>query len=412
MIQVCDAIMGMGKTSSAIEYMNRHRDKKVIYITPYLDEAARIKNGCPELHFVEPSDKIKEFNFKKSVHTAHLIKEGRNIATTHQAFMGYTQDVLADIKKQGYMLIIDENVDVLEPSNVSVGDLQLCLDAGYIKEKNSIFSLTDKKYNGDALREMFNLLRSRELIKIEEKKAGSLYYWSLPPELITAFDDVIILTYLFRGQSLYYLLEMYKLPYKYIGIERYDGDKFRFCEYPGYTPEYVSRLKDMIHILDNPKMNDIGKDRTALSMNWFKTNTDGVSKLKKNVYNYFNNIWSDVPADEKLWGSYNSGFNSVRGKGYTKSFLTFNTKATNKYKDKKCLVYITNIFMNVGEKTFYQAHGLEVNEDIYALSIMVQWIWRSAIRDGQEVYIYIPSKRMRDILKNWIEVTSKGGSVI
>ena len=37
---------------------------------------------------------------------------------------------------------------------------------------------------------------------------------------------------------------------------------------------------------------------------------------------------------------------------------------------------------------------------------MVQWIWRSAIRDGDEIYIYIPSKRMRTLLINWMESLS------
>lgn len=100
----------------------------------------------------------------------------------------------------------------------------------------------------------------------------------------------------------------------------------------------------------------------------------------------------------------------MRGKGYTKAFLTFNAKATNNYRNRDCLVYIANIFMNVNEKKFYQMHGIDVNEDMYALSIMVQWIWRSAIRDGKEIYIYIPSRRMRTLLVDWIDSLTKGGN--
>ena len=53
-----------------------------------------------------------------------------------------------------------------------------------------------------------------------------------------------------------------------------------------------------------------------------------------------------------------------------------------------------------------------MDEDAYALSVMVQWIWRSAIRDGDEIYLYIPSSRMRTLLLDWIEKTSKGGNGI
>ena len=93
----------------------------------------------------------------------------------------------------------------------------------------------------------------------------------------------------------------------------------------------------------------------------------------------------------------------MRGKGYTKRFLTFNAKATNKYKDCRALVYIVNVFMNVNEKKFYQAHGIDPDEEQYALSTMVQWIWRSAIREGNPVELYIPSSRMRTILERWID---------
>lgn len=412
MVKVCDAIMGTGKSSAAITYLNEHPDDKFIYITPYLDEANRIKRGCPDMHFVEPSGKLKQYDFKKSVHTAALIKEGQNITTTHQAFKGYTPATLADIKTQNYTLIIDENVDVLETFEFHPDDLQIAVDAGYIADNNGVYSIAREDYKGHALSELFTLLKSRELVRMTDKEENELFYWALPPELLTSFKDVFILTYLFKGQSLHHFMEIYNIPYEYIGIEHTDDGGYRFGPYPGYTPEYVYHLKDMLHILDRDRINDVGDDYHALSMNWFKRGGSGVEQLKKNISNCYNNIWRDIPADRRLWGSYKGAYNQVRGKGYSKSFLTFNAKATNAYRNKDCLVYIANLFMNVNEKKFYNMHGIEVDEDAYALSIMVQWIWRSAIRDGTEVYLYIPSRRMRTLLIDWIEKTSKGGNVI
>lgn len=412
MVKVCDCIMGTGKTSASIAYMNEHKDQKYVFITPYLDEAARIKNGCPSLRFVEPSDKLKQYNFRKFEHTAALIKEGRNIATTHQAFKRYTPETLNDIKEQGYTLIIDENVDVLEAFDFHQDDLQLAIDAGYIKEHDGIYSIANEGYKGKALHELFSLLKSRELIRMTDKDDNSLFYWALPPELLTSFKDVFILTYLFKGQSLHHFMNIYDIPYEYIGIKRTEDGGYRFGEYPGYTPEYVAHLKDMLKILDAGKINDVGDDYYALSMSWFKKSPENTEQIKRNVSNCINNIWRDVPADRKLWGSYNGEANKIKGKGYTKSFLTFNAKATNAYRKRDCLVYIANLFMNVNEKKFYQMHGIEVDEDVYALSIMVQWIWRSAIRDGGEVSLYIPSSRMRTLLTDWIETTSKGGNTV
>ncbi|MNR36774.1 hypothetical protein D3C85_1547400 [compost metagenome] len=43
-----------------------------------------------------------------------------------------------------------------------------------------------------------------------------------------------------------------------------------------------------------------------------------------------------------------------------------------------------------------------MDQTLYALSEMVQFIWRSRIRDGKEINLYIPSKRMRELLKEWL----------
>lgn len=412
MIYVCDAIMGTGKSSAAITYMNEHVGEKFIYITPYLEEAVRIKEGCPKLHFTEPSDKIEQYHFRKSEHTAALIKHGRNIATTHQAFKHYTDEMLDDIKRFGYRLIIDENVDVLERYDFSVGDMELLVSGGYIEEENGTYVATGKEYRGSAFAPLFRFLGQRQLIGLDAVESDSvkqLFYWVLPPNLITAFKDVIILTYLFEGQSLHHFMEMYRLPYKHLGIQKLATGAYCFCAYPGYVPGYVGRLKDMLHIIDNSRLNAIGDDKFALSMSWFERNTDGVTKLKNNIFTCINRVWKGVPPARKLCGAFNKHTGKIKGKGYTNSFLSFNARATNAYRDREYLVYAVNIYMNASEKLFYRNHGIEIDEDVYALSIMVQWIWRSAIRDGDEIYIYIPSRRMRTLLINWVNSLSEGG---
>ena len=409
MVRVCDSIMGTGKTSAAITFMNEHPEKKFIFITPYLNEATRIKTGCKDLQFVEPSEKIKKYEFKKTVHTAALIKEGKNIATTHQAFYGYTPDMLDAVKRHGYTLIIDENCEVLESFPIHPDDVKLALDSGYIQEKDCVFSIVNEDYHGTALREMYRMMRSRELVKISDNGKNTLYFWALPPELITSFEDVFILTYLFKGQSMHHFLEIYNIPYDFIGIHRDEDGTYRFGDLPGYVPEYVHNIRNMLHILDNPKLNEVGDDYHALSMSWFARGGDNTTQLKNNINNCYRNIWGDIPADRRLWGTYNGAFSMMKGKGYTNSFATFNARATNKFRDRDTLVYISNVFMNVNEKKFYEMHGVKVDEDLFALSVLVQWVWRSAIRDGNEVRLYIPSSRMRRLLMNWMDSFDEAG---
>ena len=65
--------------------------------------------------------------------------------------------------------------------------------------------------------------------------------------------------------------------------------------------------------------------------------------------------------------------------------------------------------MNVSTKSFYKRYNVQVSEEGYALSTMLQWIWRSAIREGKDINIYIPSKRMRTLLIDWIYSVSGEG---
>lgn len=403
--------MGTGKSSAAITYMNEHPEKKFIYVTPYIPEATRIAAACTNMKFFEPQ-KLARFKSSKVLHTIDLVRRGENVATTHQAFRYYPQELLDMVREKKYTLIIDENVDVLEQLEEDQYDMQMIIDAGYIQEKSPcVYELVNDVYKGETHKELFRVLRSRDLIKVhsDEVDKDSFFYWQLPPDLITSFDEVYILTYMFKGQSLYNLLEMYSISYEYIGIDKTDG-VFRFSETGGYVPEYVKTLKDKIHIVDSGRMNQIGSRDYSLSKGWFDKPTSNVKQLKNNIYNFFNNM-SDAGYDERMWSTFKSSKTMISGKGYSKCFISFNKKATNEFRNKKAAAYCLNLFLHVGHKIFYKRNGVEVDEDAYALSNMVQWIWRSAIRDGEEIDLYVPSKRMRTLLTEWIEEVSKYGEV-
>jgi hypothetical protein len=53
-----------------------------------------------------------------------------------------------------------------------------------------------------------------------------------------------------------------------------------------------------------------------------------------------------------------------------------------------------------------RGHGCPVYEDLYALSQMVQWMWRSRIRSLEPINVFIPSSRMRALFERWLEAAS------
>ena len=65
-IKVVDAMCGQGKTSWSIQYMNPNKDKRFIFVTPFLNEVARIQDKCG---FEVPcDDKIRKIDdFKRLV---------------------------------------------------------------------------------------------------------------------------------------------------------------------------------------------------------------------------------------------------------------------------------------------------------------------------------------------------------
>lgn len=416
MIKICDSIMGSGKTQSAITYINEHLNERFIYITPYLAEADRIRQSCLAAHFRKPSNKIPESGFSKVEHTAVLIAEGANIATTHQCFKLYTREMLNEIKEKGYTLLLDESLSIFEKFEYKERDLQLLIEAGVMERRGDVYVLTEAgySYDGDLLKDVVRLAKCRELIDIEGETADEngqscLHYWSLPLSFITSFKDVIVMTYLFHGQTMQQYLRMNRVPYTYIGVCKEEDGTYRFSDKATKLPAHVKQIKEHLHILDNDKMNNnFGRNIwTTGSMSWFENHPEEVEQLRKNIANFFRHYCHDIDSSKFMWATYAKDKNKLKGKGYTKGFVSHNARASNDYRDRTRLAYACNPFMNCGEKIYFRNNGIRVDEDAFALSMLIQWVWRSAIRDGQDVYLYLPMSRMRRVLTRWLDSLDK-----
>ena len=85
-----------------------------------------------------------------------------------------------------------------------------------------------------------------------------------------------------------------------------------------------------------------------------------------------------------------------------KCFVSLNTRATNDYSDRTKLVYLCNIHPNPEIQKFFGARDARINDDLFAINMMIQWIWRSAIRDHQDIWLWVPAWRMRNLLQDWL----------
>lgn len=83
-------------------------------------------------------------------------------------------------------------------------------------------------------------------------------------------------------------------------------------------------------------------------------------------------------------------------------FLQCSSRATNAYRNRSVMVHCYNRFPHVTVSTFLQDYGAEVDPNQFALSELVQWVWRSRIRDGKPIQLCILSKRMRKLFQDWL----------
>ena len=93
----------------------------------------------------------------------------------------------------------------------------------------------------------------------------------------------------------------------------------------------------------------------------------------------------------------------VKGKGYTKGYISCNARATNDFKDRTNCAYLINRFYNPMINRFFIDKNIIIDEDTWALSELIQWLFRSGIRDDKEINLYIPSRRMRELLISWLD---------
>ncbi len=400
-IKVVDSIMGSGKTSAMINKMKMEKDKKFIYITPYLDEVARIKEECSELNFYEPTNSnttgTKLEGFKK------LMLYGNNIVSTHSLFSNVDDACLNHIKANGYTLILDEVFEVVSKLQLTKHDVSVILKEYVEIEQDNRVRWIEGKYCGrfNDVREMCN----NNSIYLHNSQ---FFFWCFPVEIFDAFEETYVLTYLFEGQLQKHYYDMYNVEYEYLGASKLDdnyviGDKV--CDFA-----VRDNLKDLITIYDG-KMNSnyflvsntTNYKKTELSSTWIM-NAPQWSKdqLKANLRNYFVNLMKSSTSNN-LWTTKKSFKGDIKGKGYSKSFITLNTRATNTYSDRNTLAYVYNKYLNPIDKQFFKYKGIEVDEEMLALSEMLQWIWRSAIRNGEPINIYIPSTRMRELLMKYLD---------
>lgn len=434
MIYVVDTIMGGGKTEAAIAYMEAHPEQRFIFVTPFLTECERIISSCKNHEFYQPLQEDEKV-FTKTAALAALLKSKEDIVMSHSLFLQAIH-LYEDLVLDGeYVLIQDETLDLISTVDFaeiggSKGDIDFLVNVGLllVTRGEMLKKNVEMEYKGESYKKLIEAIERKHIISY---KGG--YYTLFDMDVFRWFADVYILTYLFEYSNQRCMMDIEGFKYKTIGVRLFDAG-YRFIDNP-YSPEYAKGLIDRIQIEGSARLNFIGDDYHALSSSWYDSAIEDEQKsLKQNVErnsigqvplsersgvvtigtkinSYFSKIRKEDGDHKFLWTSYKKGESMIETNGYRRQFLSCNQRASNQYSDRDCLAYCVNVFPHPHMIHYFEDCDVELDRDGYALSEMVQWVWRSAIRtkDGT-IRIYIPSRRMRLLFTCWLEELRDGGT--
>lgn len=448
-ITVIDAHCGAGKTRWAIQEMQEHPDDSYIFCTPFLDEIGRIRGDCGKGRFVEPTNVMRkaktddenELEYDYIVETKiesfnNFLAMGDCVAVTHSTFLNATETTIQNIKEGEYTLIIDEVLDVIQEFNkiqtvedspkqsVQKGDIDFLKERGAIeiREDNRVVwkdrDYGDYKYSElKRLADMGRLYLSR----------GRLLVTVFPPEVFDAFKKVYILTYMFEGSSFMCYLKRFGFQYQRMSVV-FNGEKYELIEYSkDIDLEFRAKCKELISICNDKRLN---KER-KLTKTWYDAaKADDFKSLKNDISTYFKRYLTGARASNMdiMWTCFKQYKDKLKGTGYTVArsitneerkkltpkeydklvkmydcFVPCNARATNNYRNRWALAYCVNMYMNKMIIGFFDDCPEKPSDNVFALSSLIQWMFRSRIRDGLPISIYIPSKRMRELLELWLD---------
>lgn len=421
-ITVFDALMGQGKTQKIISKIkDTNNNQKFIYITPLLSEAHRIAGTlyCKDddnkkplkcnitRNYLYAEDaplrgrrfKHPEYSYAggKAQSLPTLIKDKENITTTHQLFVNLTQELLEGV--QDYILVVDEALEIYQIlTEYPLSEINTMLDNKWLSIGADKCTLTFHRENyapardkeGDSTHNTYysrfaTLCDLKQVTLIDDK----VIVWELPDTLLRAFKEVWIGTYMFEGS-------LFSLYLKNRGLD-YKVEKF------GKKP---SDIKHLINLYDSNKkgnLNEIGTEVNALCSSDYKRNraiVEGkIAVVSTNLDSFFRS--NKAKKSDRIFTCFKPDLSKV-GKKYKDQWLPCNIKATNDYRDTHNVAYLCNIYPIQNIAKAASKKGNSFSQEQFALSEMVQFIFRSAIRQGEAINLYIPSSRMRTVLNNWL----------
>ena len=391
-IIIKDYPCGFGKTSQMINSFSQ--DKKYLFIVPYLSEVTRVIRESNSVRFLEPLSETST----KTDNLKELLLMGENVVTTHSLYSKMVQ--MADEGLlDDYHIIIDEVPDVanaiLSKSKHSIKEIYI--DGGYIcVDDDGLVHPTEKWRNNQI--DVSDTLADKLRIAAETNSLylvnGSLFLKVLPERLLMAGKSTTILSYKTNGSILSAYLKKQSIPYELL----FD---------PCVEEEFRAQAAELICLKDIPAISKLKLTHTGQVQG--KSQFCFYNKISSALKNIRYRELQGVPIENILitcvkdcWFDGDKSGVFARGSKMTKAnWIANTTRGTNDFSHCSHLIYLYEQHINPAIAKWMKCDTKEFN-DAYALTELIQWVWRSRIRNGQPITLYLPSPRKSSLFIQWL----------
>lgn len=401
-VEVLDRMMGTGKTNAILKWLSP--DMKFIFVTPLLSEIEnRINESRPDLSIKSPSPSCVNIDGQwvrsKSEDMLTLLQNRENIATTHSLLRNCDKRHWDLISEFGYIIILDEEISIIESfTSVPSADMMWLFDNGHLSRDEVSGRLT---FTDSSVIEDFRYSEVKEMcgkgMLYSAKRSNKFIVSCIPINIITCASRVIILTYMFKGS----ILEQFLLFNGIGSIEFTDVD---------VADRRPSEYSSLIRMVDQRHYKPYSSIKLTQS-SWLRLSGDQVGQVEKTI----RNVLQPFTAHESAFSTpksavvRNNGCSGrlvkPKGKIYSDTQDTWiypKCRATNEYVHKIAMCYAIDVYPNSAVMCYLSDMGYVVNEKRYALSQLVQWVWRSAIRENKQITLAILPPRMLSLFNSWM----------
>lgn len=398
-IEVLDALPGCGKTHAIFTYMSNNQDKPWLYLSPLKDEIDnRVLKEANRvgMDFVIPDEGSDS---TKTEQIFNMLKEGKNIACTHNLMLRFQDRHIEKIIKHSYRVVCDEELNLISGYNIRKEDREFLIKHNLIKvvDEKGMIEFTDPDMDTEARYGDVKRLADMGCLFAAKRSTGILVC-QLSTKLIIAADRFILLSYSYEGSIMFTFLSLHGFGYK------------PFNEVSLYRSEQniKDKLKELLTLIETPSVKKIRR-KYPLSKSWWenspKAHQEEVIKAMISVFSNSKLSSSDLfytlPKNRVIKEDGKSTALNVKHL-QKNNFLACSIRATNEYADKKLAIHAYSLHPNQSVKTYLQDLGHECNDSVYALTTLIQWLWRGCIRKEEPMQVAILSDRMNSIFLDWL----------